>query len=226
MSNSTSYPSPNHTGYAGLLGYTSYIPHPESLFDQACFIVCLGSKKNAFQLGLKILQILARMGIYKPHIHIMFQKGVVVDFLVSFANRNTIAHTSVQNQNSLYIVGSVLSGLLPRTYPLRTQSRIPVFLTQHPPIGLGSALIGLPRPTHPLLTQTSSPFPTLHQPTGPTRPSSSQPRSPFLTQPSAIGLTVQKLRPTFRDGHGLWVVLDPKNTTDLNTNHPNTVPTG
>jgi hypothetical protein len=66
MSNSTSYPSPNHTGYAGLLGYTSYIPHPESLFDQACFIVCLGSKKNAFQLGLKILQILARMGIYKP----------------------------------------------------------------------------------------------------------------------------------------------------------------
>jgi hypothetical protein len=103
----------NHTGYT-VLPYSNFLGSSNyhgTLLTKACFIVCGGNKNESFRLGEAIIQILAAMGTYSPHVKYIAQIEAVVHYLTFYANCKAVAQTSVQNWNKLWRVGSVICQL-------------------------------------------------------------------------------------------------------------------
>jgi hypothetical protein len=98
-----------------------HIQHDTTLIAKACKIVCGGTQHSVVLLRTHLCQILSANGLYFLNRVCMLQSQAAVQFLISFADGNAVAQTSVLNRNILFHVGSVLKEkLLPAACPSGT----------------------------------------------------------------------------------------------------------
>jgi hypothetical protein len=76
-------------------------------------VVCGRCKNEAVDLWKNILQTLAQLGIYSLERKYMHQKEPVEHYGTTlFAKGNILVNTESQNRNTLWKIGSALTGLL------------------------------------------------------------------------------------------------------------------
>jgi hypothetical protein len=98
-----------------------HIQHDTTLIAKACKIVCGGTQHSVVLLRTHLCQILSANGLYFLNRVCMLQSQAAVQFLISSADGNAVAQTSVLNRNILFHVGSVLKEkLLPAACPSGT----------------------------------------------------------------------------------------------------------